>query len=188
MKVYIVRHGESQNNKDGLWTGWYDAPLTEKGKEDAAKARDILSKAKFDKIYSSDLIRARNTAEIAIPGCEYETSEALREIGVGSLAGAPVNESTKEERELYGKEGYAHLGGETRAEFQTRVAQFMKKLEGLDCDTVAIFCHAGWLRTFFDTIMGSVMSRSKILCRNCAIAVFEFDGDSWKLHSWINLD
>ena len=33
MRVYIVRHGESQNNKDKLWTGWYDAPLTEKGRE-----------------------------------------------------------------------------------------------------------------------------------------------------------
>ena len=90
MKVWVIRHGESVTNRDGLWTGWYDAALTEKGKQDATLAREYLSKVKFDKIYSSDLQRARNTAEIAIPGCVYETDASLREVNVGDIAGKPL--------------------------------------------------------------------------------------------------
>ena len=50
MKVWVVRHGESETNRDGLWTGWLDVELTEKGREDAAKAGKILAGTSFDKI------------------------------------------------------------------------------------------------------------------------------------------
>ena len=188
MKVYIIRHGESLNNKNKLWTGWFDAPLTEKGKEDAARAGELLSKVNFDKIYSSDLTRAKNTAEIAIPGCEYETSELLREINVGRLAGTPIDFANNEQKMALAKDGYDSFGGESREAFISRIESFMKELEALRCDKVAVFCHGGWLRTFFDIVFGVLIPRGKIICGNCAVGVFEFDGASWKLNSWINLD
>ena len=91
MLVYLIRHGESQSNLDKIWSGWNDVPLTEKGKLDAKKAGEYLDGIKFDKIYSSDLSRAKNTAEIAIPGCEYEQTPLLREINVGEIVGKPFN-------------------------------------------------------------------------------------------------
>ena len=63
MKLYLIRHGESETNKNGLWTGWLDVPLTEQGKEDAASASKIVSSVPFDKIYSSDLSRAIDTVK-----------------------------------------------------------------------------------------------------------------------------
>ena len=71
MKVYVVRHGESETNKIRHWTGWLDVALTEKGQNDALFARSVLENVHFDKVYTSDLIRAMQTAEIAIPGCCY---------------------------------------------------------------------------------------------------------------------
>ena len=68
MKLYIVRHGESETNRKGLWTGWLDVALTDKGIADAERVRDTLRGIKFDKVYSSDLQRARVTCEIALPG------------------------------------------------------------------------------------------------------------------------
>ena len=50
MRVYVIRHGESESNRDGVWTGWIDAPLTEKGRVDAAAVGIILSGVSFDKI------------------------------------------------------------------------------------------------------------------------------------------
>lgn len=188
MKVYIIRHGESQNNKDGLWTGWFDAPLTEKGKEDAARVSALLGKIKFDKIYSSDLSRARHTAEIAAAGCAYETSELLREIDVGSLTGTKISLLDEALRLAISKMGYAEFGGESRAAFSNRIADFQKKLEGLDCDTVAIFCHGGWLRTFIERVIEVNDLKGKLICKNCAVGVFEFNGKTWKLNSFINLD
>ena len=56
-----------------------------------------MKRISFDKIYSSDLYRARETAEIAISGCRYETSELLREINVGSLSGKLLSVLTEEQ-------------------------------------------------------------------------------------------
>jgi broad specificity phosphatase PhoE len=188
MKVYVIRHGESQYNKDGLYTGWTNVPLTEKGKEDAKRVGALLSGVKFDKIYTSDLMRAMNTAEIAIPGCVYETNEKFREINVGNMAGRLISESTAEKKSLYANVGYSSECGESRAEFAESVKKARKELESLDYERIAIFCHGGWLRTFLDAVMECFTSRSKIICNNCAMAVFEYNGSIWRLNSWINLD
>ena len=187
MKVWVIRHGESVTNRDGLWTGWYDAALTEKGKQDATLARKYLSDVQFDKIYASDLQRARNTAEIAIPGCEYETDAALREVNVGDIAGRPLSIVRDENNQPRNVDGYAIFGGESYAEFDVRVSAFMKGLEGLDCENVALFAHGGWLRSSMDFVVGTKLPRKTIKCNNCAIAIYEFNGTAWKLHSWINM-
>ena len=69
MRVYVIRHGESETNYKKQWTGWSDVHLTDKGKEDAKKARDFLKHISFDKIFASDLVRAVETAKIALPDC-----------------------------------------------------------------------------------------------------------------------
>ena len=187
MRVFIVRHGESETNRDGLWTGCLDVALTQKGREDAALARGLLSYVKFDKIYSSDLQRAKCTAEIAIPGCRYETSALLREINVGDIAGKPLHVVKDSEGKLLNKDGYACFGGESRAEFCDRVKFFMRELEGLDCQNVVVFAHAGVLRTFLEVVLNTKVPGAHICCRNCTVAIFEYDAQDWKLHSWINL-
>ena len=44
MKVFMIRHGESETNRNGLWTGWLDVSLTEKGREEAVQVGKMLSK------------------------------------------------------------------------------------------------------------------------------------------------
>ena len=187
MKVFVVRHGESLNNLKGLWTGWADVPLTEKGIEDAKKAGNFLADFSFDKVYASDLERAIETAKNAIPGCPPETSELLREINVGNIANKPLDILTDADRKAIKESGYSIFGGETKEEFQNRVLKFRKELEEIDCETVAVFAHAGWLRTFLDLVTDTYLSRQSIYCGNCAVGVFEFSGGRWRLHSWINL-
>ena len=181
-----MRHGESENNKKQLYTGWFDTPLTEHGKEEAHTAGAIMRKIHFDKIYSSDLIRARQTAECAIPNCGYETSPLLREIKMGSLENKPISslaEKLRAEDLIY---GYTKLGGESRTEFRKRVIDFKAELETLDCQRVAIFSHAGWLRCFLSEITGASISAKNVCCNNCAVAIFEYKNSTWRLHSLIN--
>ncbi len=187
MKVFVIRHGESETNRDDLWTGWLDAPLTEKGRADAALAGELLSHTHFDKIYSSDLCRAASTAEIAIPGCEYEKRTDLREICLGSLEGLPKDYITAEQKATVAKEGYASLGGESFANIEARMAAFVQELEKLDCERVAIFTHAGWQRRFLDFVLGMKHPRKNIYCKNCAVGIFEYKNSVWVMHSWINL-
>lgn len=186
MRVFVIRHGESETNEKGYWTGWLDAALTVRGKENAQALVNILSKVHFDKIYSSDLIRAKSTADIAIPGCEYETSPALREVNVGDIAGKPIKEVEIPRDDKGIPLGYHSFGGEARAEFEERIASFMHSLEPLPFENVAIFSHAGWLRGALDFAVGERLPRASIICKNCAIAILEYENQHWKLHSFIN--
>ena len=187
MKVFMIRHGESETNKNGLWTGWLDVSLTEKGREEAEQVGKMLSKIKFDKIYVSDLSRAKVTAEIALPMREYETLSALREINVGNIAGKPINSVKDSDKESVRKGDYRIFGGESREEFGNRVRAFMNTLEGEDCENVAVFSHAGVLRKAVDTVLDIDVPHNKIMCKNCAVAVFEYSDKKWMLHSWVNL-
>ena len=61
--LVLVRHGLSDYNKLGLWTGWDNPPLCEEGFEQAKKTGEQLSDIKFDFAYSSDQIRSVQTIE-----------------------------------------------------------------------------------------------------------------------------
>jgi len=187
MRVYVVRHGESENNKSLRWTGWMDVLLTEKGEEDARRAGTMLADIAFDKVYASDLRRAMRTAEIALPGCSYETTPLLREVNVGNLENTPISDLSEDQRAENGRVGYGMFGGESKAEFRDRISRFMKQLEASGQETVAVFCHGGWLRGMLDLVIGMDLPRNKICCNNCTVAVFEFTKGIWRLHSWINL-
>lgn len=186
MLLYVIRHGESETNLSKTWTGWNDVALTEKGRQDAAKAGEILKSVTFDKIYSSDLSRAIHTAKIAVPGCEPLTTPLLREINVGDLKGNPIDIVTAEERRHFAEVGYAERGGETREEMEQRIADFLRQVEALDCQKVAAFAHAGWLRTMLDMVVGVFLPREAVCCNNCTVAIFEYTEEVWRLHRWIN--
>ena len=150
-------------------------------------AGEYLKEVSFDKIYASDLQRAKNTAEIAIPGCKYETDPALREVNVGNIAGKPlsiVREGCTVPKNI---NGYADFGGESFEQMDARVARFMEQLETAEGENIAVFTHAGWVRSSLDFVMGTKMPKKHIRCNNCTIAIYEFTGDFWRLHSWINL-
>jgi broad specificity phosphatase PhoE len=57
----------------------------------------------------------------------------------------------------------------------------------MDCETVALFCHGGWLCGLLDTVLETRVPRKNYLCGNCTIGIFEVSGNVWKLHSWMNL-
>lgn len=187
MKVFMIRHGESETNKKGLWTGWIDVSLTEQGRAEAEQVGKLLSKINFDKIYVSDLSRAKITAEIALPTYKYETIVDLREVNVGNIAGKPLNSVKDSDKALLSKDGYRIFGGESREEFDNRVRSFMKQLEEQNGENVAVFSHAGFLRKALDIVLDTEIPRKNMLCKNCAVAIFEYNNLKWSLHSWINL-
>ena len=64
--LVIVRHGQSQWNLENKFTGWVDVDLSSKGIDEAEKAGDLLKDYKFDKAFTSDLIRAQKTLDIIL--------------------------------------------------------------------------------------------------------------------------
>ena len=185
MKLYLIRHGESETNLAGHYTGWAQVNLTPKGVKDAEGVRPILEKVKFDKIFSSDLIRAMKTAETAIPGCTYETTPLLREINVGNLAHKPFLPLDAPERKLM-VDGFKSFDGESNAEFRARTTEFLDKVKALGCENVAAFTHAGFLRTTLSIIFSANINTMNFVCSNCAIVILELKDGRWMLYGLIN--
>jgi len=87
--LIFVQHGESEGNQGGRFNGSLDFPLTEKGRAQAQKTAEYLDKYKIDKAYSSDLLRAKETAQIIATRQNLDLIEdkGLREINGGDFEG-----------------------------------------------------------------------------------------------------
>ncbi len=103
-KLVLVRHGQSVWNLQNRFTGWVDVPLTEKGKEEAFKAGELLKDIRFNVAYTSDLTRAQETLRIILEviGLNIPVIKnwALNERDYGDLTGLNKDRA----REKYGKE------------------------------------------------------------------------------------
>lgn len=87
---YFV-HGTTYDNASKKCSGWKQVQLTDLGKEQAANLGKINSDIKFDVIFTSDLIRAIDSANIAFPNVEKIQDERLRECNYGDLDGMDKN-------------------------------------------------------------------------------------------------
>ena len=96
-QLVLIRHGESQWNKENRFTGWIDIPLSPKGEEEAKNAGEKIKGMHFDKAFTSMLQRAIRTFEIAAQTAGFkhliaEKDEALNERMYGDLQGLNKDE------------------------------------------------------------------------------------------------
>ena len=148
--------------------------------------RPKLSGFSFDRIYSSDLIRAIETCKIAIPESNPIQIKELREIDVGSLMGKTNEECLN----LFGSEyslnsadyNFVPYGGENLDMVFDRVSHFMHLLESLPEDsTIAVFAHFGSIVSILRYVLGCKLDRKRIIIGNCSIIEVEFKNGLWKL-------
>jgi probable phosphoglycerate mutase len=138
VELWLVRHGETLWNREGRLLGWTDLPLTPEGEAQARALKGLLPPLPA---YSSDLLRARRTAELA--GFRPQATRALREIHFGALEGAPWEALEPAYKEaLLRFQGFHPPGGESLDDFQERVFRF---LEGLKAPAL-LFTHGGVVR------------------------------------------
>jgi len=100
MKLFLVRHGQSQWNLENRFTGWKDVDLTEKGVEEAKKAGKLMQSQDFDLAFTSDLKRAQRTLEIILKETGHEDipvtkDQALNERDYGDLTGLNKDDARK---------------------------------------------------------------------------------------------
>ncbi len=99
MKIYLMRHGETEYNRVGRLQGQSDIPLNEFGIQLAEKTAEGLKSVNFDAVFSSPLQRALETARIVTGSrdVKVETDERLKEIHFGAGEGARFDEAKKDE-------------------------------------------------------------------------------------------
>ena len=95
-EFWVVRHAETEWNHIGRYQGQTDVPLSQTGKEQAARLAGRLTGMHFDAVYASDLARAYSTASTVAATLHgappVQTDAGLREIDVGQLSGKMVSE------------------------------------------------------------------------------------------------
>ena len=89
MEIFLVRHGETEWNKQGLLLGDTNIPLNENGKEIAVRSAKGMKEngLSFDVVYSSPLSRTIETSRILVGEQEIQTDENLKELNFGDLEG-----------------------------------------------------------------------------------------------------
>lgn len=172
MKLILVRHGESEDNKAKICQGQRDSPLSELGEEQAEKVAERLKDEKIDAIYSSDLKRARDTAE-AINKYHYLEiidDKRLRERSLGILQGKPFP------KELDWIN--LHESIESEESMNNRVSSFIEQISQKEKGkTVLVSTHGGVKIMFVCGIRG--ISREELIEEqrfdNTGVSIFSFE-------------
>lgn len=135
--LVLVRHGQSEWNALGKWTGWQDVPLTEQGRAEATKAAEYLQDITLHKAYTSKLSRAQQTLhEIkqALQNSDIETieHEALNERHYGEYTGKnkwDIKIQIGEAEFLKLRRNWDHPvpGGETLKDVHARTVPYFEK-------------------------------------------------------------
>ena len=97
LQLWLIRHGETEWSLSGAHTSRTDIPLTERGKERAAKIRDYLAQRKFSLVLTSPLLRARETCRIAGYADVAQIEENLREWDYGIFEGRTTADIRKDQ-------------------------------------------------------------------------------------------
>lgn len=188
MKLYLLRHGQTESNAAKRIQGWTATPLTEKGKKQAERLRNVLRDVRFDRIFSSDLYRTRQTGDIVFPDryVPFEYDGRLREVNNTALAGTPSSELRKKYGERYKSASrrlsFEEFGGESAAELMARTQDFLDDLaKDKESKLVAAITHGGTIRAFVANVVGSVPDSKHVIIDNCTITALEYTGKEWRL-------
>lgn len=157
MLLTIVRHGETIENLNGIVQGHCHGSLSEQGLIQAKCVADRLKGEKFDAIISSDLGRAKQTAEEIAKyhgDTKLETSQDLRECASGIFDGRPREDRRLDMRKSrQNPYSYRPEGGENFYDVEARIKKFLNYLFSRFNDkNVLIITHGRWIKLMFNVL------------------------------------
>ena len=182
MKIYFIRHGETDWNKEGKLQGRVDIPLNEEGRHVAELTCEALKEEHFDIAFTSPLSRAYETAEIILRGRNVPImkDERIIEVGFGTYEGVKREEWDENIKNFFLKsEQYVPKGnGETIEAVLEREKEFLQELfaNSLYQDsTVLISTHGAALSGLLTVIKSNPIAKfwAGGLHKNCGISIVE---------------
>jgi len=159
LKIYLFRHGATQDNSEGVFSGWRDVPLNKKGIRDARIVALRLRNKKFTLAFQSDLIRSKQTLSEVLKFHKHVrvmTDSRIKERNYGMLQG----KTHLDVAQKYGTDKYDewHRGyenrppkGESLKDVEARVLGFIKSLIEMINEekvSVAVSAHGNSMRAF----------------------------------------
>ena len=163
--LYLIRHGQSTWNAEGRMQGWADPPLDEVGRQQAAALAERLRAVALDAIYSSPLLRARETAEAVavLHGRPVELDDRLKERHLGEWTGLTGDEVEARFPNRRSSDDWrigGPPGGEGQAQLVARAAAALAEITAAHREgTVVVMSHGGTLNAYLAHALGIPMER-----------------------------
>lgn len=187
--IYLTRHGETEWNEKKLIQGHTDIPLNTKGKKQAKLLGKQLKNVNFNAVFSSDLLRAEDSAEIIIKEKDMTVikTRKLRERFFGRFEGKSLGEMRKAFGEvmLVTKEKQKKLeiyDVENDEEIIARLIPFMKKTaKQYIGKKILMVTHGGLLRAFLSHVNYEVPEYSDRPMKNTGYLIIKSDGDKFEI-------
>ncbi|MFH1915827.1 MAG: histidine phosphatase family protein [Nanoarchaeota archaeon] len=188
MRLTIVRHGETVENKTGILQGQRHGRLSLLGKEQARLLAKRLSREHFDIIYASDLRRVKQTLQPLLthkPRTKVVFTKELRERSFGPLEGKD-NKSI----DFINEERHGKLSGKTRAEtieqFYLRILKFLKHIKKRhNGKRVLVITHGGTKLALIASIKKipfHTLYVTKTRIGNTSVTIVSFKGKKHRFH------
>lgn len=193
MKIYIIRHGETDANKDYILQGAIDWPLNEEGIKLARITGENLKDIKFDICFSSPQIRALNTAKLVLENSNNSntkiiTDNRIREYELGDWEGKSYLPSKKEVNLfkviLFKKNPFIMPppNGEKASEVIERTSEFLNELALKDYNNVLVSTHGGSTRAMLNMFYNNKKDFwHKNPPVNCAVNIVEVNNGKMSL-------
>lgn len=193
MNIYLVRHGETDWNKEGKIQGSEDIPLNAYGVELAEITSEKMKDIPVEVIFSSPLLRARKTAEIMKRDREIPImiDDRLREMGFGSYEGTLVKKAVEDENNalhnfISAPGLYQAEDGENFSDVIERARSFIMEVllpAQNQYENVMLTAHGAFIRCFLRCIEERPLSEfwGGIPQRNCAVTILELKDDRFKI-------
>ena len=195
-RLCIVRHGETAWNAEHRVQGQLDVPLNAIGHAQAEAAARALAKEKFDVIYSSDLSRARQTAQPTASQLSMQVllEKDLRERHYGIFERLTYAEVKTRFPEDYARfearePDYAFRTGESLRDFSARsIAVIAKIANGHEGKNILVFTHGGILDKLYRFITGlPITAQREFGIPNAGLNRVELTGAGWQIRSWADV-
>lgn len=155
MKITLVRHAEVDEVYRNKYNGHLDIGLSKNGYAQAKKLAEYFASSKFDKVFCSDLIRAKETLKSFLQSKDAIFTEKLREKSWGRHEGLSFDEIVEQEGLEYKEfiQWINALDGEEHDSYLKRVEEFfLEYLPSLKCENVLVITHAGVIKVLISIV------------------------------------
>lgn len=168
-KVFIFRHGQTEDNKNNIFSGWRDSDLTPEGIKEAEEIAEKLKDEPVTKSYESDLIRSKHTLEIVLrphPNTPIIEDPRIKERNYGNLQGTSKIELKEKDPENFALWHRSYNGtppnGESIEDVEKRVYEFLHDMTSSLSPTDVVFISAHGnsirpMRKYFEHISNEQM-------------------------------
>lgn len=188
--LYVIRHGETDYNRNGRYQGQSDVPLNGEGRSQCRALAARMSAIPLDVVYTSDLSRAQECARMIAGDHTVVLDTRLREVNVGRCTGLTVAEIAAREPDYYAAmkadpDSTPFPGGESAHDVKQRTLEVFAAIRArYPQGQVAVVTHGGVIKLLVGEVLGLPMSeRHRMVLENCGLTLIEWGNDVRRLRS-----